>query len=366
MKKLIKDCVFNVEQYEPGKPIEVLRRELGLEGEICKMASNENPLGPSPRALEAIQNSLHESNFYPDNSCYLLREKLGKSLGIAPKNIFVGNGTTELIYLTGIAFLNPKDKIIMSESGFIMAKITAQIVNCRLVEVPLRGFRHDLEKILEAVDGETKIVYLDLPMNPIGTSVDRQQFSFFMDKIPEDVLVVCDEAYYEYADKESYPQTLKLVEEGRNVLVLRTFSKMYGLAGFRVGYCVAKENLLEALWRVSPPFSVNKFAQIGAAAALDDREHVKRTLEMNEAGKNFLYQNFRKMSVDYIPSETNFVTVDANTDTQKISEEMQKEGVIIRPLAMYGQPNFFRVTIGTPAQNQKFIDVFQRIYPQFV
>ncbi|MGB3862097.1 MAG: histidinol-phosphate transaminase, partial [Candidatus Aminicenantaceae bacterium] len=247
-------------------------------------------------------------------------------------------------------------------SAFIMAKITAQIVNSRLIEVPLKGYCHDLERILEAVDNDTKIVYLDVPMNPIGTSVGRQQFSSFIEKIPENVLVVCDEAYYEYADKDSYPQTLKLVEEGRNVMVLRTFSKLYGLAGFRVGYCVAKESFLEALWKVSPPFSVNKFAQIGAAAALDDEEHVKRTLEMNDAGKNFLYQSLQKMSVDYIPSETNFVTIDAKTDARKICEDMQKRSVIVRPLAMYGQPNFIRVTIGTPGQNQKFIEAFQNIY----
>lgn len=366
MKNLIKACVFNVEQYEPGKPIEVLRRELGLEGEICKLASNENPFGASPLALDAIRNALEESNFYPDNSCYLLREKLGEHLGFSPGNILVGNGTTELIYLTGIAFLNPEDKLIMSESAFIMPKITAQIVNCALVEVPLKKYCHDLERILEAVDDETKIIYLDLPMNPIGTSVDRQQFSSFMDKIPEDVLVVCDEAYYEYADKENYPQTLKLVEEGCNVLVLRTFSKLYGLAGFRVGYCVAKESFLEAIWKVSPPFSVNMFAQVGAAAALDDKAHVKKTLEMNEAGKNFLYQSFREMSVDYIPSETNFVTIDAKTDARKICEDMQKMGVIVRHLAMYGRPNFFRVTVGTPEQNQKFIEVFQNIYQKLV
>jgi len=364
MKRLIKACVNNVEQYEPGKPIEVLRRELGLEGEICKLASNENPLGPSPLALEAIRNSLKESNFYPDNNCYLLREKLGEYLGMEPKNILVGNGTTELIYLTGIAFLNPVDKLIMSESSFIMAKITVQIVNSRLIEVPLIDYCHDLENILEAVDDETKIVYLDFPMNPIGTSLNRQQFSSFMDKIPEDVLVVCDEAYYEYANRESYPHTLKFVEEGRNVLVLRTFSKLYGLAGFRVGYCVAKESFLEALWKVSPPFSVNKFAQIGAAAALDDKEHVKNTLEMNEEGKNFIYQSLQKMSVDYIPSETNFVTIDAKTDSRKICEDMQKRSVIVRPLAMYGKPNFFRVTIGTPGQNQKFIEAFQNIYQE--
>ena len=366
MRKLIKDNVLNIEQYVPGKPIELLRRELGLKGEIYKMASNENPLGPSPKALEAIQNSLHESNFYPDNSCYFLREKLGKNLGVAPGNIFVGNGTTELIYLTGIAFLNPQDKIIMSESGFLQAKLTAQVVNSQLIEVPLRGYCHDLNKILEAVDEETKIVYLDIPMNPIGTSVDRQQFSEFMERIPKDVLVICDEAYYEYANKKSYPQTLKLVEEGRNVMILRTFSKLYGLAGFRVGYCVTKDDFIEALWKVSPPFSVNKIAQIGAVAALDDRDHVKKTLEMNQSGKNFLYLNLQRMSVDYIPSETNFVTINAKTDTRKLSEEMQKEGIIIRPLAMYGQPNFFRVTIGTPDQNQKFIDVFQKIYKKHV
>lgn len=362
MKKLIKDCVFNVEQYEPGKPIEVLRRELGLEGEICKLASNENPLGPSPLALEAIRSSLDESNFYPDSSCYFLREKLAEYLGLPRKNILVGNGTTQLIYLTGIALLNPEDKIIMSESTFIMAKITAQIVNCRLSEVPLKDYHHDLECILEKVDEETKIVYLDLPMNPIGTSVIRQQFSSFMDKMPEDVLVVCDEAYYEYADRESFPQTLKLVEDGRNVLVLRTFSKLYGLAGFRVGYCVAKEDFLEAIWRVSPPFSVNRFAQIGAAAALDDKDHVKKTLEMNDSGKNFLYENLQKMSVDYIPSETNFLTIDVKTDARKICEDMQKRGVIVRPLAMYGKPTFFRVTIGTPEQNRKFIEAFQHIH----
>jgi histidinol-phosphate aminotransferase len=366
MKKLIKDCVYNVEQYEPGKPIEILRKELGLEGEICKLASNENPMGPSPRALEAIRNSLHESNFYPDNSCFFLREKLGTYLGVSPRNVFVGNGTTELIFLTGIAFLNPQDKIVMSESGFIMAKITAQIVNCRLVETPLKDYRHDLDCILENIDDDTKIVYLDLPMNPIGTSVGRDQFSSFMRRIPDDVLLVCDEAYYEYADRANYPQTLQLVKEGRNVLILRTFSKLYGLAGFRVGYCVAKESFLEALWKVSPPFSVNKFAQIGAAAALDDKEHVKKTLEMNKAGKNFLYQRLQKMSVSFIPSETNFVTVDAKMDARKICEDMQKHGVIIRPLVMYGKPNFFRVTIGTPEQNQKFIEVFQNIYQEFV
>lgn len=364
MKTLIKDNVLKVEQYEPGKPIEILQRELGLKGEICKMASNENPLGPSPNALEAIQKSLNESHLYPDNSCFLLREKLGHYLGFDAKNIRVGNGTTELIYLIGIAFLNPDDKLIMSESAFIMAKITAQVVNCHCKEVPLKDYSHDLQRILDEIDRETKIVYLDIPMNPIGTSITRQQFSLFMERIPEDVLVVCDEAYYEYADRESFPQTLRFVGEGRNIMVLRTFSKLFGLAGFRVGYCVAKESLISALWKVSPPFSVNRLAQIGAAAALDDNTHREKTLKLNKSGKQFLYESFDKMSVTYIPSETNFVAVDAKRDARTICEEMQREGIIVRPLTMYGKPNFFRVTIGTQDQNQKFIETFRRVYKQ--
>ena len=366
MKKLIRDNVFRIEQYEPGMPIEVIKKELALESESSKLASNENPLGPSPLAIDAIKKSLEDGNLYPDNRCYYLRERIAEHLGVPHQSLSVGNGTTELIYLIGVAFLNPGETFIMSESTFIMAKMVAQVMDSRLIEVPLKEYKHDLDTILNTISKDTKIVYFDNPMNPIGTMKTRQEFLKFMEKVPEDIIVVFDEAYYEYVNREDYPNTLKFIEEGRNVIVLRTFSKMYGLAGFRVGYCVAKEAFIDAINRVSPPFSVNRFAQIGAAAALKDKEHVKKTLEMNESGKRFLYENFKKMSVFYIPSETNFITIDVKTDAKRFSEELQRRNVIIRPLTMYRKPTFLRVTIGTPEQNKKFIEAFKQIYQNII
>lgn len=362
MKKLIRDNVLKIEQYEPGKPIELLRRELGIEGEVYKMASNENPLGPSPLAIEAIQKGLGECNFYPDNSCYELREKLGRIFDFPISNIRIGNGSSELIYMAGVAFMNPDENIVMSEATFIMAELISQILGTKSVVVPLCDYQHDLDRIVEAINEKTKIVYLDMPMNPIGTCLKRDSFERFIDKIPEDILLICDEAYYEYADGETYPHTLQLVRDGRNVIVLRTFSKLYGLAGFRVGYCIAKDDLVEAIRKVSLPFAVNKYAQIGAVAALDDKDHVQKTLEINEVGKRYLYDKFDEMSVFYIPSETNFVTINVRTDALEVSDEFQKKGVIVRPLTMYGKPTFLRVTIGTPEQNEKFIQAFREIY----
>jgi len=361
MKKLIRESILRIQQYEPGMPAEVLKGELSLKGEFSKLASNENPLGPSPLAIEAIRRSLKDGNLYPDNSCIQLREKIAQNLGVPVKNLGVGNGTTELIFLIGIAFLNPGETFIMSESSFIMAKIVAQIMDCNLVEVPLKDYRHDLDAILKMVSDDTKLVYLDNPMNPIGTMLTQQDVSRFMKEIPDDIVVVFDEAYFEYANKENFPDSLRFVQEGRNVIVLRTFSKMYGLAGFRVGYCAASEEFIDALNRARPPFSVNRFAQIAAAEALRDEAHIKKTLEITESGKRFLYENFERMSLFYIPSETNFVTVDVKTDGQKVADEFKQRSVIVRPLVMYGKPTFLRVTIGTPEQNRKFIEVLKQI-----
>lgn len=362
MKKLIKDCVFTVENYDPGLPIEILQRKLCLEGDICKLASNENPLGPSPLALEAINKSLSDGHLYPDTSCYELREKLSDLMGIPKNCICIGNGTTELIYLIGVAFLDAGDTFIMSESSFIMGKIAAQIMNANLKQIPLKNFQHDLDSILKAVSRDTKIVYLDNPMNPIGSMKGRQDIERFMERVPDDIIVVFDEAYYEYVNSGDYPDTLRYVKEGKNVFVLRTFSKLFGLAGLRVGYCAAHKEFIKAIKQVSPPFSVNRLAQIGAVAALEDEDHIRKSIEVNKSGKNFLYEKFKELSVFYIPSETNFVTLDVKTDAVKIAEELQKEGVIIRPLTMYGKPTFLRVTVGTLEQNQRFIDAFRPIF----
>lgn len=364
MKKLIRDCISKIEPYEPGKPVEILRRELNLKGKIHKLASNENPLGPSPRAVAAIRESLDEGHLYPDNSCHNLKERLAVHLSIPPENIAVGNGTTELIFLMGMAFLNPGETYIMSQSSFIMGKIVAQIMDSRLVEVPLKKDHHDLEAILSQVNDETKIVYLDNPMNPVGTIMTQEEVMRFMERIPRDVIVAFDEAYFEYVNRDDFPNTLTLVEEGRNVIVFRTFSKLYGLAGLRVGYCVAKGDLIQAIQHVCPPFAVNRYAQAGATAALDDQPHKEKTKMITASGKKFLYEHFDRMSVSYIPSETNFVTIDLKTDARIVTERLQKKNVIVRPLTMYGKPTFLRVTIGTLEQNKQFLEAFRQIYPQ--
>ncbi len=362
MKKLIRESILRIQQYEPGMPAEVLEGELSLKEEFSKLASNENPLGPSPLAIDAINRSLEEGNLYPDNRCHQLKEKIAQHLKIPAENLGVGNGTTELIFLMGVAFLNPGETFVMSESSFIMAKIVAQIMDCNLVEVPLKDYRHDLDSILKMVSNDTKLVYFDNPMNPIGTMVTEREVSRFMEEISEDIIVVFDEAYFEYADKENFPDTLRFVQERRNVIILRTFSKMYGLAGFRVGYCIAQEDLIDAFNRTKPPFSVNRFAQVAAVEALRDEAHIQKTQEITESGKRFFYESFERMSVFYIPSETNFVTIDVKTDAQKVADELKKRSVIVRPLTMYGKPTFLRVTVGTPEQNKKFIEVFRQIY----
>jgi histidinol-phosphate aminotransferase len=364
--KLIRDSVLKIEQYQPGKPAEVLKKELGLKEEICKLASNENPLGPSPLAIEAIQKSLKEAHLYPDNSCNYLKGRLANHLRVLPENLRIGNGSSELILLLGIAFLNPEDTLIMSQSSFIFAKIATQIIDCKLVEVPLKEYRHDLDAILKSITPGTKIVYLDNPMNPIGTMTTHTEILKFMERLPEDILVVLDEAYHDYVNDSDYPISWHFIEEGRNVISLRTFSKMYGLAGFRVGYCVASKEFIHALDKVSPPFSVNRAGQVGAAEALGDKEHVMRTKELNAKGKTYLYQKLEELGVFYIPSETNFVTFDVKSDANRIAGLLQKKSIIVRPLLMYGQPTFLRVTIGTSEQNKRFIDAFAKIHKKDV
>lgn len=362
MRKLIRESVLKIEQYKPGKPAEVLKRELALRGEICQLASNENSMGPSPLALRAIKTRLKETHLYPDNSCYHLKNRLARHLGVLPENLKIGNGSSDLILLLGLAVLNPQDTLIMSRSSFIFAKILTQIFNCHLVEVPLKDYRHDLDAILESVTPSTKIVYLDNPMNPIGTMTTHQVMSRFMRKLPEGIIVVLDEAYHDFVNDGDYPKSWNFVEEGKNVVLLRTFSKMYGLAGFRVGYGVAKKEFIHVLDKVSSPFSVNRLGQIGAAAALDDKDHVERTRQMNERGKEYLYRGFEECGIFYIPSETNFVTFDVKTDSQPLADDLQKKGIIVRPLSMYGLPTFLRVTIGSPEQNKIFMDTFKMIY----
>lgn len=360
MKKLVRETIFKVKPYQHGKRVDTLRRELKIEEEIIKLSSNENPLGPSPSAINAIKKSIKYGNLYPDPTCHDLKEKLALHLGVSPENLKISNGITDLFLPIALTFLNPGEHVIMSKPSFVMMKQAAILLGNEIIEVPLKSYRHDTASILKKINRDTKIVYLDNPNNPIGTALTSKEVSAFIKEIPYDVIILFDEAYYEYVNKKDYPDSLAYVREGRNVIVLRTFSKIYGLAGFRIGYAIARADLIDVLSMACAPFSVNSLGLIGAMAALDDKEHLLHSSEINESGKKYLCGCLKEMDIFYIPSETNFVTIDIKTDAQQTFELLQHQGVIVRPLANFDEPTLLRVTVGTQDQNEKFIKALKK------
>jgi len=362
MKKiqdLIRPSIANILPYPPGKPIEEVKRELGLE-EVIKMASNENALGPSPKASEAMKKAASNVNLYPDGNSYYLKQKLAQKLGVGMDEVIVGNGADEIIRIITETFLNPGEEVVIAWPGFVIYCIATDVMAGSLKRIPLKNYTHDLEAMLNAVTEKTKLIFIANPNNPTGTMVNKTQVESFMKKVPEDVIVVFDEAYCEYAD-ENFPQTFRYMKEGRNVIILRTFSKIYGLAGLRVGYGIAKKEIFEEMNRIRQPFNVNRIAQSAAIAALDDGEHVEKTIAMNEEGKRFLYKEFEAMGLEYVPTAANFILVNIEQDGRKVYEQLLKEGVIVRPVDNYDLPNFLRVTICKGAENKKFIDSLKKV-----
>lgn len=347
--------IESIKPYEPGKPIELVQRELGTNKSFIKLASNENPLGPSPRALAAIAAMLGRGHLYPDDACYFLRERLAADFRIPLESIRIGNGSSELIYLLGIALLGPGDNVVVSQYSFNMPRIVAEVLGSRAKIVPLKAFRHDVDALLAAVDDRTKVMYLDLPMNPIGTTLSRAEFDELVSRTPEHVLLVCDEAYREFAAEDERAESERFIRLGRNVLMLRTFSKLYGLAGFRVGYGIGSPELMEALRKVSLAFAVNSAAQAGALAALDDIAFVRRTLELTEAGKHQIQVGLAELKLPSLASSTNFLAVNVGCDSKALCTLLEQHGVIVRPLSGYGLPTYIRVTVGTQEQNRKFL-----------
>ncbi|MGE5576700.1 MAG: histidinol-phosphate transaminase [Syntrophothermus sp.] len=352
--ELARPSIFEIKPYVPGKPIEEVQRELGLT-DVVKLASNENPLGPAPAAIQALKDHAAGVSFYPDGSCFALKKALAAHLGIDPDYLIVGNGSDEVIKLLAEAFLSPQDEVIISPPTFGEYAYAAHLMGARVVTVPAIGFTHDLEAMAGAVTAKTKIIFVCNPNNPTGTYVNRDAVERFMNRIPEDVLVVFDEAYYEYVEAGDFPRTLEYVKQGRNVLVLRTFSKIYGLAGLRVGYGIGRSELVQLVARVREPFNVNLLAQQAAIAALGDAKHISRSREVNHSGKSFLNQRLSAMGFAPLPSQTNFLFVDLRTDAQQLFKAMLKLGVIVRSGDIFGEPTFIRVTIGAQAQNERFI-----------
>ncbi|RQD73387.1 MAG: histidinol-phosphate transaminase [Candidatus Syntrophonatronum acetioxidans] len=365
IEDIARQIIFDIKPYVPGKPIEEVERELGITN-IIKMASNENPFGPSPRAVEAMRETLPKISLYPDGNCFYLREALAEKIGVEMDNIIVGNGSDEILKLLAETFLNPEDEIVIARPSFSEYEFVGKIMGASCVFVPLKDFTHDLKAMGEAVTEKTKMIFICNPNNPTGTIVTREDLEEFLKKLDPKVLVVFDEAYYEYVDHEDYPETLEYVGEEQNVITLRTFSKIYGIAGQRIGYGVAKPRVISALNRVREPFNVNMLAQVGALAALKDEEHVKRSLEGNREGKEYLYRWFEDKGFFYVPTQSNFIFLKVGVDSQELFQKMLQEGVIVRTGDIFGHPDYIRVTIGTMEENKRFTRTLEKVLQDMI
>jgi histidinol-phosphate aminotransferase len=358
LKLEVAQNIASLVPYPPGKPIEELERELGITGSI-KLASNENPLGPSKKALAALSGAMNTLHRYPDGSCYYLKEKLSAMLGVPGEALIFGNGSNEMIELLVRAFLKPGDEAVMADPSFAVYPIAVKAAGGVAVTVPLKGMTHDLPAMAARVTDKTRIVFIANPNNPTGTMVTGAELDAFISSMPKGVIVCVDEAYVEYVRSGGFPDTLAHIRAGRPVLLLRTFSKIYGLAGLRVGYGVAHPDIIGYMSRVRQPFNVNSLAQVAALAALDDSGHVRASRENNERGLACLYDGIRKLGLEYVETEANFFLIRVG-DGKGVYEALLKEGVIVRPMASYGLPEYIRVTVGLPAENERFLSALAR------
>jgi histidinol-phosphate aminotransferase len=340
--------------YQPGRPIEEVARELGIPAdEIIKVASNENPLGPSPKALDAMKAYLPKLHLYPDGSAFRLKQKLAAALGLPPEMVILGNGSNELIEFVGHVLMGPGATIVVSEYCFAIYPIIAKMFGAAMVTVPAKNFGHDLSAMVKAIDRSTSVVFVANPNNPTGTCAPASEVLSFVESIPKDVLIVMDEAYIEFVDSPANLIT-HLRQGYPNLFLMRTFSKIHGLAGLRLGYGMGHPDLIRALEKIRQPFNVNSLIQEGAIAALDDADHVTRTKSNNKQGLEYLCSECHRMGIEYVPSAANFFLAKVK-DGQKVFAEMQRHGVITRPMGGYGLPEYIRISVGTPEENQKTI-----------
>ena len=359
-KTLTRKGILDLKPYAPGKPIEEVKKELGLK-EVVKLASNETSIGPSLLAIEAIKKEIENINLYPEATSRILREKLAYRLKINKEMIIVGNGADDVIDLVGMAFINEGDEVITGGITFPAYENAVKIMGGKLISVKLKKFTYDVEGIVQRINERTKIIFICNPNNPTGTIVTKEEVNNFIKNVPKDVVVVFDEAYYDYVEDKNYPNSVSHALEERNVIVLRTFSKIAGIAGVRVGYGIAKQELVSYLRRVVNPFTTNRLAQVAALASLDDEEHYRKVLRSNQEGKKYLYKELKELGLFYIPTEANFIFIDLKTNANVIFEKLLKKGVIIRPGKTWGCPNFIRVTIGTAYENKRFIKALKEV-----
>lgn len=358
---LVRPHVLDLVPYSPGKPVEEVKRELGLET-ITKLASNENVLGPSPAAVEAMHRAAESVHLYPDGSWHRLTAALADKLAVPPEAILCGNGSDEIIHFLGLTFLNPGDEVVQGHPSFVRYEAAALLNQAVCRKVPLTGFTHDLVAMRAAVTDRTKLVFIASPNNPTGTINTKAEVGAFLADLPDHVITVFDEAYREYVDSPDYPETIDYVREDRNVVVLRTFSKAYGLAGLRVGYGIAPPELLGYVNQVREPFNVSSMAQAAALASLKEDTQLLRTREMNAAGKQYFYEAFQALGLSYVPTQANFVFVDVGRDAQEVFQALLRRGVVAR--AGLGLPTHLRVTIGRREDNERFIAALKEVLAQ--
>lgn len=348
------EYVLGIQPYVPGKPIEELERELGISNSI-KLASNENPVGPAPAAIHAIKESFADINRYPDGSGFYLKRALAEKLDVSDEEIILGNGSNELLDLAAKTFLKDGDEAVMATPSFVVYFMAVQSVGGKSIQVPLKNYTHDLSAMAASITPATRMVFIANPNNPTGTINKKDEFESLMEKVPDDVLVVMDEAYYEYVSDHDYADSMKYLRSEKNILILRTFSKIYGLAGLRVGYGIAKKEILADMNRLRAPFNTSTIAQRAALAALSDDAHVSRSREVNSAGKEYLYRELGALGISFVPTEANFVYIPVEGSVA-LYERLLKMGVIIRPMG----PGAVRVTIGLPEENRRFIEALKQ------
>ncbi|MBW2616226.1 MAG: histidinol-phosphate transaminase [Deltaproteobacteria bacterium] len=360
MKKLTHKGIEDLIPYPPGKPIEELERELGISGSI-KLASNENPLGPSPVAVKAVMDKALTLNRYPDGSGYYLKNMLSEKFGVPFEQIVLGNGSNELIELIVRTFLSPAEHVVQAFPTFLVYEKIVKGAGGRITSVPLSNFRIDLNRMAEAITPETKVVFICNPNNPTGSVLSMDDMRNFMERIPDDIIVALDEAYIEFVSDENAANGLDLLSDYPLLFVLRTFSKVYGLAGLRIGYGFASEKLVDYINRIRQPFNAGTLAQAAATAALEDVEFVSRTLKLVSDGLSYLYNELDDMGIEYIPSQTNFFLINVPDGGKKIFERMLKQGVIVRAMDAYGLPDYIRINAGLPEENERFIKTLKKV-----
>lgn len=360
IERLARKGILGLTSYVPGKSIEEVEKELGARKWV-KLASNENLLGPSPRALKAIRDELPTIHMYPEGPCSLLRGALAQRFSMPEGRLVISNGADNLILMIASAFVDEGDEVVMADPTFPVYANVARIMGGTPVRVRLKNYTHDLEGMLKKVNRKTKLVFVCNPNNPTGTIVTHDAFDDFLDELPPRAVVVLDEAYADFVENAHYPNGLEYVNEDRQVIVLRTFSKVYGLAGLRIGYAIGREDLIRCLYQVRDPFPVHRLGQVAAVAALGDMGHAVKSIQLVYEGKRYLYRELDKIGISYVPTEANFVFIDFGRDISEVFQALLREGVIIRPGRMWGYATCGRVTLGRMEDNKRFIKALKRV-----